>query len=224
VLADAPGAAGAALDPTSLVERARALAAAGRCDDALAACELARDVPGGRAARSWALRLGAEVNLMLARPRTARAWSAVLRAQDPRSHVVDLLDGTALLGLGRAEDALELLEPLSRTWRSARRPVPAPLLGQCRGLESAARGDHHTAAAELLTVVRLRPSTPVWGPLARAAMRSAGAVTPTEVAGAIPDGHLATVLAQVALLDDRSAIVAVRSALHRARPALAASA
>jgi len=181
------------------LDMARSLAAAGRHDEALEHCESARSLPAGEAARAWVRRFGAEVCLTLGRPDEARAWVAELRALGLGSRVADLLDGTALLMLGRSDEALALFDGIGEAWDRTGINVPEHLIRQRRGLALAATGDHRAAAAELLSVVRERPSAPVWGQLSVSALQSSGTTTLPEITAAIPDAQLRAVALQLLL-------------------------
>lgn len=198
------------------LDLARSLAAEGRYEDAIAWCDAAKRLPAPPAVRAWLHRFAAEVCLMLGRPSDAQAWVRDLRDLGLGSEVADLLDGTALLMLGRGAEALSLLEALGESWDVTGISAPEHLARQRRGLARAATGDHAGAAAELLAVVRERPASPVWGPLALVALRSNGEVGVAEVAEAVPDAHLRAVLLQLVLANPDGA-EAVGQQLWQAR-------
>lgn len=181
------------------LDLARSLAAAGRHEEALEHCQTARALPASDAARAWIHRFGAEVCLTLGQPEAARAWVADLRALGLGSRVADLLDGTALLMLGRGDEALELFDGIGDAWDRTGITVPEHLIRQRRGLALAATGDHVGAAAELLAVVRERPAAPVWGQLAVSALHSSGATTVQAITAAVPEEHLRAVVLQLLL-------------------------
>src|SRR3546814_9239269 len=98
------------------------------------------------------------------------AWLSELHDAGLRSESSKLLESTALLMLGRAAEAVTVLEEVTEVWDATGINVPEHSVRQARGFARLSAGDHEGAANELIGLVRERPSAPLRGLLAEASL------------------------------------------------------
>lgn len=163
--------------PHATLSLGRALAAAGRLDEALARFVEARAIskhePG---VLRQVVRNGAQSLLELGRPAEALSWALDLRELPGSGRMADFIESLVRLNLGEYGAALALLDQLDvDVVDEDGFAVPAAVLAVNRGLGLLGDGRWADAAAVFATVVRdSEAKLPIWAPL----------VVSTERAGA----------------------------------------
>ena len=176
---------------------ARALAAAGRVEEAVTRFEQARTAArGAEGLTRITLRHGAEALLAVGRLTEAREWVAELRTLPGSGTMAGYLEALLLLGEGEHDLALARLEHLQRVSDGDGFVVPDSTVRLYRGVGLFASRRWGAAADELRPLVQHGDGAlPVWAMLADAVTLAGGDVA--ELVAVVPDDRLVAVLGQL---------------------------
>jgi len=174
-------------------DRARALLADGREDEALDWFEIASSTSDEAPVRASACAYAAAVLLAKGRPWEVASWAELVRANAGSRDLAALLEAAALLQLDDAERALELLDGASEPddpWF----PCSATVVRVVRAHVQYLLDDKDAATSEVLDVFAAEPYSPdVWDAFARLVAETD--FDPAEVVARVPDERVLDVIA-----------------------------